>query len=107
MRTTEDIVYDRHQPAMLRGYHLMQCFSSRTTEVRSAPVVCEASIKQPADRNLDEGKPKHWPVSLKNTIIDNFINTDKQVRKIVSSRRSLWKNLKRFFQWLLWLFGMY
>ncbi|EDO34670.1 predicted protein [Nematostella vectensis] len=64
-------------------------------------------IRQVCLLNLDEGKPKHWPSPLKDTIIDNFISTDKEIKNIVISRRGLWARIKGFVQWLLWIFNMY
>ena len=57
--------------------------------------------------NLDEGKPKHWPVSLKNTIIDNFITMDEDLQRVLQSKQGLYSKIKGWIQWLLWILSLY
>jgi hypothetical protein len=56
--------------------------------------------------NLDEGKPKYWSLKLKLEIIDQFINDDKELSKLIESKLGLWSSLVGFFQWILWLFSL-
>jgi hypothetical protein len=56
--------------------------------------------------NLDEGKPKYWSSNLKLEIIDQFINDDKELSKLIESKLGLWSSIVGFFQWILWLFSL-
>jgi hypothetical protein len=56
--------------------------------------------------NLDEGKPKYWSSKLKLEIIDQFINDDKELSKLIESKLGLWSSFVGFFQWILWLFSL-
>jgi hypothetical protein len=56
--------------------------------------------------NLDEGKPKYWSSQLKLEIIDQFINDDKELSKLIESKLGLWSSIVGFFQWILWLFSL-
>lgn len=50
--------------------------------------------------HLDEGKPKHWPTSLKRSIVTRYINSQKDLKDLLESKRGWWASIKGFFQWL-------
>ena len=56
--------------------------------------------------HLEEGKPKHWPHDLKNSIIDQFIQDDAQIQHILRSKEGLWSTVVGFVQWLLWVLSL-
>ncbi|RWS05934.1 interferon-induced guanylate-binding protein 2-like protein [Dinothrombium tinctorium] len=56
--------------------------------------------------NLDEGKPKFWPLSLKSQIIENFMEKDEELQESLKSKEGLFSAILGFFQWLLWLFKL-
>ena len=50
--------------------------------------------------HLDEGKPKQWPTSLKRSIVTRYINSQKDLKDLLESKRGWWASIKGFFQWL-------
>jgi hypothetical protein len=56
--------------------------------------------------NLDEGKPKYWPLKLKLEIIEQFISDDEQLSRSIESKIGVWSSLIGFFQWILWLLNL-
>ena len=53
--------------------------------------------------NLNEGKTKHWSADLKDWVIDDFMNSDDQLGRIVRSKEGLWSTIVGFFQWLTFI----
>ncbi|XP_033642989.1 guanylate-binding protein 5-like [Asterias rubens] len=62
-------------------------------------------IREVCMLNLDEGKPKHWPIDLKANIVDLFMNSDPDIRRVIKDRQGLWSTLLGFLQWICWLFS--
>ncbi|XP_013388840.1 guanylate-binding protein 2 [Lingula anatina] len=56
--------------------------------------------------NLDEGKPKHWPLDLKSSIIDHFMESDQDIQTIMLEKQGLWSSIVGFVQWIMWLLGL-
>ncbi|XP_023225373.1 guanylate-binding protein 2-like [Centruroides sculpturatus] len=53
--------------------------------------------------NLNDGKVQYWSSELKISIIEHFIQKDKELQKLLESKSGLWSSIIGFFQWLLWL----
>ncbi|XP_019856020.1 PREDICTED: guanylate-binding protein 5-like [Amphimedon queenslandica] len=50
--------------------------------------------------NLDEGKASNWPRPLKLSIINRYINNEKDLRDLLVSKEGVWSSIKGFIQWL-------
>ncbi|XP_022084340.1 uncharacterized protein LOC110975829 isoform X2 [Acanthaster planci] len=62
-------------------------------------------IREVCMLNLDEGKPKHWPADLKVNIVDLFMNSDPDIRRVIKAREGLWSTVVGFVQWIIWIFS--
>ncbi|XP_078606478.1 uncharacterized protein LOC144879110 [Branchiostoma floridae x Branchiostoma japonicum] len=61
-------------------------------------------IRQVCLLQLNQGQPKYWHQELKASIIDHFIQSEKDIQRIIQSRQGWWSAVVGFFQWLLWIF---
>ena len=50
--------------------------------------------------NLDEGKASNWPRPLKLSIINRYINNEKDLQVLLVSKEGVWSSIKGFIQWL-------
>ena len=56
--------------------------------------------------NLDDGKPKSWPIELKMQIIDNFIQSKQELKTLIEKKDGLWSTFMGFIEWILWSLGL-
>lgn len=54
---------------------------------------------------LGDGKPKFWQQDLKRNIVNNFMNSDPELRQRIDSIKGFWSSVVGFFLWILWLIG--
>ena len=51
--------------------------------------------------NLDDGKPRSWPLELKNQIIDNFINSSEELTNLIAKKDGIWSLIAGFLEWII------
>ncbi|XP_040075603.2 guanylate-binding protein 1 [Ixodes scapularis] len=54
---------------------------------------------------LGDGKPKFWQQDFKRNIVNNFMNSDPELRQRIDSIKGFWSSVVGFFLWILWLIG--
>jgi hypothetical protein len=67
--------------------------------------VSRTQIRNSCLINLDDGKPKTWPMELKLQIIHNFIESRPELSQLIKKKDGIWSILIGFMEWILWTIG--
>ena len=63
-------------------------------------IVCAFQMLEVCMLNLDEGKARDWPESLKLKITQKFISESSELQDAIMAKKGVWSTVKGFFQWI-------